>query len=100
MTQSERLKELLIDADKYAEKICTDYDEAQSVCADYLIGKGVIAPPAKIGDTIYVIPSRTNYNLNLFHGLQKNNRVYKQPIDHIAIWKDDYMLRRLAGGMR
>ena len=53
MTQSERLKELLISADKYSETICTDYNEAQAVCADYLIGEGVLAPLVFVGQMVY-----------------------------------------------
>lgn len=40
----DRLIELLKKADKYASGICTDYDEAQAVCAEYLIREGVIVP--------------------------------------------------------
>lgn len=49
----DRLIQLLKKADKYASGICTDYDEAQAVCAEYLISEGVIVPPCKRGDKIY-----------------------------------------------
>ena len=51
----DRLIELLKKADKYASGVCTDYDEAQAVCAEYLISEGVIVPPCKVGDTIYFV---------------------------------------------
>lgn len=34
--------------------------------------------PVKIGDDIYKIPSKTNYNLNVLNGYKANNRVYHQ----------------------
>lgn len=38
----ERLIELLKEADEYASGVCTDYEEAQEVCADYLLAEGVV----------------------------------------------------------
>lgn len=58
----DRLIELLKKADKYASGVCTDYDEAQEVCADYLLAEGVIVPPVPLGSklNIYVpIPDTT-----------------------------------------
>lgn len=49
----DRLIELLKEADIYASGVCTDYDEAQEVCADYLLAEGVIVPPIKVGDKAY-----------------------------------------------
>jgi hypothetical protein len=51
--------ELLKQADKYASGVCTDYDEAQEVCAEYLLSEGVIVPPCKVGQTVY-FPMETN----------------------------------------
>lgn len=34
--------------------------------------------PVKIGDDIYKIPSKTNYDLNVLNGYKANNRVYHQ----------------------
>lgn len=34
--------------------------------------------PVKIGDDIYKIPSKANYNLNVLNGYKANNRVYHQ----------------------
>lgn len=51
----DRLIELLKKADEYASGVCTDYDEAQEVCADYLLAEGVIVPPCKVGAEIYWI---------------------------------------------
>lgn len=50
----DRLVELLKKADKYASGVCTDYDEAQEVCAEYLLAEGVIVPPCKVGQKIYM----------------------------------------------
>ena len=51
----DRLIELLKKADEYASGVCTDYDEAQEVCADYLLAEGVIVPPCKVGQTVFCI---------------------------------------------
>lgn len=34
--------------------------------------------PVKIGDDIYKIPSKANYDLNVLNGYKANNRVYHQ----------------------
>lgn len=51
----ERLIELLKKADKYASGVCIDYDEAQEVCADYLLAEGVIVPPIEIGQKVWYL---------------------------------------------
>ena len=51
----DRLIELLKKADEYASGVCTDYDEAQEVCADYLLAEGVIVLPCKLNSTVYDI---------------------------------------------
>lgn len=40
--------------------------------------------PVKIGDDIYKIPSKTNYNLNVLNGYKANNRVYHQKVYSIV----------------
>ena len=51
MTERERLEELLMASP-------TDFDGNRNVgvIADYLIANGVIVPPCKVGDTVYVNP--------------------------------------------
>ena len=56
----DRLIELLKKADEYASGVCTDYDEAQEVCADYLLAEGVIVPRFKKRDKIYYISAVGN----------------------------------------
>lgn len=42
-------------ADEDAQKKCiTDYDEAIAANADFLLAAGVIVPPVKVGQTVYV----------------------------------------------
>ena len=45
--------------------------------------------PCKIGDNVYKIPSKTNYNLNILDGYYENNRVYNQKVSRIIL-DDDY----------
>lgn len=61
----DKLVELLKKADEYASGVCTDYDEAQEVCADYLIYEGVVALPFAIGETVYHITTCEGFNHEL-----------------------------------
>lgn len=45
--------------------------------------KGAIVLPVKIGDTIYVVPSETNYRLNIANGKEEQNKVYEWTISEI-----------------
>lgn len=47
MTERERLVELLFNAETNGKKI-------KERVADYLIANGVIVPPVKVGDTVYI----------------------------------------------
>lgn len=40
--------------------------------------------PCKIGDDIYKIPSKVNYDLNVLNGYKANNRVYHQKVYSIV----------------
>ena len=40
--------------------------------------------PVKIGDDIYKIPSKANYDLNVLNGYKANNRVYHQKVYSIV----------------
>lgn len=40
--------------------------------------------PVKIGDDIYKIPSKVNYDLNVLYGYKANNRVYHQKVYSIV----------------
>ena len=56
MTERERLIELLKKADNSAaSRGITNYEDAIADNADYLLANGVICPPCKVGDTVYVI---------------------------------------------
>lgn len=58
-----------------------DYTSAARKLCDYedLEEQGLLVRlPVKIGDDIYKIPSKTNYDLNVLNGYKANNRVYHQ----------------------
>ena len=75
-----RLIELLQDIDRYPEKTCPKYGtgeecgdcqyklETEKGCdlyarkADYMIAKGLIYPPCKVGQTLYFLYDRTYAN--------------------------------------
>ena len=44
--------------------------------------------PCKIGDDVYIIPSKVNYDLNVFSGFKNNNRVYHQKVAEIVFTKN------------
>lgn len=55
---------------KAIEKLA-DYEDAEE--------QGLLVRlPVKIGDDIYKIPSKANYDLNVLNGYKANNRVYHQ----------------------
>ena len=41
--------------------------------------------PCKIGDDVYMIPSKANYDLNVLHRHEESNRVYRQKVDRICL---------------
>lgn len=54
--------------------------------------------PCKVGDTIYVIPSKVNYELNIINGHAENNRVYKQKVYSIQMFSNArYLLTACEG---
>lgn len=53
--------------------------------------------PCKVGDTVYVIPSKANYCLNIVNGHKENNRVYEQVVDNIRFYKSGYLLTTCEG---
>lgn len=48
--------------------------------------------PCAVGDTVYVIPSETNYKLNIINEHSENNRVYEQVVGRIEISNTGYLL--------
>ena len=58
-----------------------DYISAARKLAEYedLEEQGLLVRlPVKIGDDIYKIPSKANYDLNVLNGYKANNRAYHQ----------------------
>lgn len=49
----------------------------------------LIEIPCKVGDTVYVIPSLTNFRLNYVNNYPQNNRVYKQIVHSVQSWNKD-----------
>lgn len=48
--------------------------------------------PCAVGDKVYVIPSETNYKLNIVNDCGENNRVYEQIVNKIEITQAGYLL--------
>ena len=53
--------------------------------------------PCKIGDKIFVIPSKTNYRLNIVNGHKESNQVYEQIVNRIEISEHGYWLSTCDG---
>ena len=79
MTQKEKLVELIaegrmcpVDGNPFEEEGCLqckyakDKDCDLTRLADYLLKNGVIVPPCKVGDTVWVIRSQTSNGKNLY----------------------------------
>ena len=56
MTQKERLVELLAKYDEWQIGVRSEVDYYYEQTADYLLANGVIVPPCKVGDTVYIVP--------------------------------------------
>lgn len=63
MSEREKLIELLDQNCGYVE------EQKAETLADYLLENGVIVPPVKVGQTVYVIPK---YNGNPYCGVQQD----------------------------
>lgn len=71
-------------------------DELEKLCEAYRDERCVMLP-CKVGKTIYVIPSETNYSLNKISH-PENNRVYEQIIESISWYSNSrYLLRTCSG---
>lgn len=51
----------------------------------------------KLGDTIYKIPSKTNYKINIINKLAELNRVYKQKVTGIKISESGLFIETCDG---
>lgn len=48
--------------------------------------------PCKIGDTIYVIPSKPMYDINIANGHEERNIIYEQIVSGVIPSKEGYIL--------
>lgn len=93
----DRLIQLISECSTYTPNYAEQARLHAEYVAQHLLNNGVIVPPCKYGDTIFVIPSDVNCRLNMLHNMPQNNRVYEQVIDHIIMWRSDYMLYTCDG---
>lgn len=73
----------------FADKILTklaDYEDLEE--------QGLLVRlPVKIGDDIYKIPSKANYDLNVLNGYKANNRVYHQKVYSIVFSQSGWLVQ-------
>lgn len=53
--------------------------------------------PCNIGDTIFVIPSKINFKLNVLNGYQNNNKVYAQVVCNFVLTNYGLMINTCDG---
>ena len=92
----EKLKEYLktLSKDRVIE-LCLQYKFDAEIAEQQLDQanerlKGAIVPPVKIGDTIYVVPSKTNYEINIINRHSELNKVYEYIVSEIRYNKYGY----------
>lgn len=56
--------------------------------------------PCKVGDTVYVIPSQVNYDLNILSRHTENNRVYAQVVDSMRMRRNGKYCLSTCEGLR
>lgn len=65
MTEREKLIELIVQCDKENDILACYNDrpkraQAAEILADHLLSNGVIVPPCKVGDTVYIVDGTTD----------------------------------------
>lgn len=73
-----------IELQKYITDLQSQLDQAKERL------KGAIVLPVKIGDTIYVVPSKTNYEINIINRHSELNKVYEYIVSEIRYNKYGY----------
>lgn len=48
--------------------------------------------PCKIGSDVYIVPSETNFRMNIFEGFSKNNRVFHQKLALITFTENGWYM--------
>lgn len=91
--------------DKLCKNICDDIEYDCSKCElekaleklayyEDLEEQGLLVRlPVKIGDDIYKIPSKANYDLNVLNGYKANNRVYHQKVYNIVFSQSGWLVQ-------
>ena len=67
--------------------------------ADKVADGRMVELPCKAGDTIYVIPSETNFRLNILCNREENNKVYKQVVSEINFYENNEYLLTTCDGL-
>ena len=76
------------------EKKCQElgnFDHLRELAEADKEGRCVVLP-CKVGDTIYKIPSKVNFELNVLTNHSENNRVYEQIVNKAEIYDNAYLL--------
>ena len=82
----EKLEDYLIDKDHKIAELQKKLDQANEKL------KGAIVLPVKIGDTIYVVPSKTNYQINIINNKEEKNKVSEFVVSEIRYNKYGYSI--------
>ena len=96
MSERERLVELLLESEPIKERDLDDdwCDNEISDIADYLLKNGVIVPPVKIGDTLYmIVEKRAKISRECFHFIKKTKLTFLNLERVLKIWGKTVFLR-------
>ena len=89
LTNSEKEIPTLIDNTEYWLKVYFKLKEYEQLEEQSLL----VRLPVKIGDDIYKIPSKANYDLNVLNGYKANNRVYHQKVYSIVFSQNGWFVQ-------
>mgnify|MGYP004522584809 FL=1 len=78
--------EMTNDDIREALKKLAAYEDLEEQCL-------LVRLPVKIGDDIYKIPSKVNYDLNVLNGYNANNRVYHQKVYSIVFSQRGWLVQ-------
>ena len=62
-------------------------------CIDNIKAVDAVVLPCKIGDDVYIIPSKVNFDLNVLANHKENNRIHHQKVAEIVFNQNGWYMR-------
>lgn len=85
----------LIDADaiNYHKHSECNFMIVSSVAINKMPTIDAVVLPCKIGDDVYIIPSKVNFDLNVLANHKENNRLYHQKVAEIVFTQNGWYMK-------